>query len=143
MDSLLMPNGTTPTATWWVWSAYTGMTGQRVAATTSLPDSSVLATVSPTGAIDLLVGRHSLSLAEASVRIRVVAPAGVRKVRVTTTVIPHIVGVMTPTTSSRTLSVSGGVIDLGSVTMTANAALTIQITGADTTSATALRAAAT
>jgi hypothetical protein len=143
MDSLLMPNGATPTATWWVWSAYAAMTGQRVAATSSLPDSSVLATVSPTGAIDLLIGRHSLSLADVPLRVRLVAPPGVRKVKVTTTVIPHVIGVVTPTTSSRTLSISGGTIDLGTVTMTANAAVAIQIAGADATSTTALRAAAT
>jgi hypothetical protein len=142
MDSLLMPDGSTPTAVWWAWQAYAQMTtGERLAATASLADSSVFATRSPTGTIDLLVGRHGPTSGNAQVRVRIAVPAAVRKVQVETTSIPHTIGPASPTTTTRVVKVSNGVVDLGSLTMSPDAALVLRISGADSVSTTALRSA--
>lgn len=138
MDNLLMPDGSTPTATWWTWRAHAQMTGQRLATTTSLAGTSAQATRSPSGTIDLLVGRHDRGLADAQMRVRVVAPPGVRRVKIDTTVIPHTIGPATPATTSRTIEISAGIIDLGTITMPANAALAVRIVGGDSVSLRAL-----
>ena len=143
MDNLLMPNGTTPTAAWWVWKAYAGMTGQQLGATASVADASVHATRSSTGVVNMLVGRHSASTTVASVRVRLRVPLEVRKVQVTVTTIAATVGASTPTTTTRTVSASSGVVDLGTLSVAGGAALSLQISGADPTSVAALQGAGT
>jgi hypothetical protein len=141
MDHLVMPDGKTPRAAWFVWKAYAAMTGPRVPATSSLLDSSVHATHSTTGVIDVLVGRHGASTATASPVVRVAVPARVNKVRVDITTIAPTTGASAPTTATRNLNVTGGVVDLGKVSVPAGAAVAIRITGATSTATTALRAA--
>jgi hypothetical protein len=141
MDHLVMPDGKTPRAAWFVWKAYAAMTGPRVPATSSLLDSSVHATHSTTGVIDLLIGRHGASTTAASPVVRVAVPAKVNKVRVEITTIVPTTGASTPTTATRNVNVSGGVVDLGKVSVPAGAAVTIRITGTTSAATTALKAA--
>lgn len=140
MDHLVMPDGSTPRAAWWVWRAYAAMTGLRVPATTSLVGASVHATRSSAGVVDVLVGRHGGGTSSASPRVRVSVPDKVRKVLVEITTIAPTDGASTPSTVSRSLRVSGGIVDLGTLLIPADAAVTLRITGADAASTTALKA---
>lgn len=131
LDSLLTPDGTSPTASWWVWRSYAQMTGERVASTVSQPDMSVHATKAADGSVSMLLGRHASGLkGSVATALRIAVGNGRSQARVTITSIPAtLIGAVTPTTSVRDVPVTKGVVDLGSLTIPDGAAVAITIAG--------------
>jgi hypothetical protein len=131
LDSLLTPDGASPTASWWVWRSYAQMTGQRVVSSVSQPDMSVHATKAADGTVSVLLGRHAAGLkGPVATAVRIGVGSGQSQARVTITSIPEsLIGAVTPTTSVRDVAVTKGVIDLGSLTIPDGAAVAITIAG--------------
>jgi hypothetical protein len=131
LDSLLTPDGASPTASWWVWRSYAQMTGQRVVSSVSQPDMSVHATKATDGSVSVLLGRHEAGLKDpVATAVRIAVGNGRGQARVTITSIPAtLIGAVTPTTSVRDVAVTKGVIDLGSLTIPDGAAVAITIAG--------------
>lgn len=120
LDGLLTNDGVSTLPGYWVYSYYSAMTGRTVPVTSSYTDVSGIASVSATGTVNALIGRHQSCLRlsssycpsypseAATVSLRV---AGASAVQITTAVIPMGSSLTAPLTSLTTRTTTYQVVN--------------------------------
>lgn len=129
MDNILMPNGTTPTANWYVWEAYADITGSIVRASAARTDLSVLAGTDAAGTVTALIGSHpDLIGAGQPVDLRLRLDADATSARVEVTTLAGTGGVVTPVTTTHDVTVADGLARLDGITVPSGGAAIVTVT---------------